>query len=208
MGKDQKEDWSYHKLRWSFDILHVSLVLYTHNTHTHTHTHARIAHDFLDHWIHGLQCLHCICDWLLHYWDLCAHMRVCVMSQDPLSTEMFTKCQQTCHFKKFWKKLVVFFNNPINQWYYFSFWQPSPSSLFLHVFFPKLLSVCLSLWFSNGVQLRPWPHVDSSPTRPQHLYRPGLSSSCWACVPEPQPLPRWLLEVCPGSQATTMSALR
>lgn len=79
-------------------------------------------------------------------------------------------------------------------------------------FFLSKASLCgsISLAFSQQwpPQLGPWLHVTSSPPRPLRLYGPGLSSSGWARIPELRPLPRWLSEVCPGSLATTMSALQ
>lgn len=183
---------------------------WTHTQYIYIHTTIFSFTEFID-------C--CVCTVsVTDHWEVCVCRRACVTSQDPQSTELLVtlpnKMSTNTSFQQVLNKACCFSfsfssNNPINQWYYcFGFLAAVTSTLFLHFSFHSSSLWIFSLRFSSSVQLRPWLHVGSSPSGPQHLYCPGRSSSCWARVLELQPLPRWLLEVCPGSQATTTSALR
>lgn len=168
-----------------------------HAIYTYTH----MANDSLHQWLHGLMGL--------HHFLICLRAGLCnVLGLLKYSTVTHFAAQNVNKhiISKRLRKELFDFLPTIH--YIFG----SCHLLFTPSFFPPKASLCgsISLAFSQQwpPQLRPWLHVTSSPPRPRRLYGPGLSSSCSAHVPELRPLPRWLSEVCPGSLATTTSALR
>lgn len=111
-----------------------------------------------------------------------------------------TKCQQKSHFTSYHKNLsfLVFHffpNHPINLCR-FCFQVFNCCHL---VSLLQLVSLCVDLCVPWSVRLKLLLHAGSAPV---------CRSSCWAYVPEIQPLPRWLSEVCQGSQAETVRVLQ